>query len=218
MSGLFFNVEVELNWKVTQRWRFSGLCPDYSLHYKQLREVRAVFDEIRQLRPTDLAQLTRFYREVCAHQPADDYGPDWHWGVYPSTEMLATTLQTQKVMGGFIWGQLAVVGVLSCGEDPDYAHVSWPTQVPTEQVAVLHLYAVHPQFRGRGVASAMLQALLVTAREAGAQVVHLDVLAGNVAAEKLYVKNGFRLAENVVLHYRDIGDTPARMYEYGLQD
>ncbi|KRK96754.1 hypothetical protein FD25_GL001679 [Levilactobacillus acidifarinae DSM 19394] len=83
-------------------------------------------------------------------------------------------------------------------------------------MAILHLFAVHPDFRGQGISSAMLQAILQTLRDQGRRVVHLDVMAGNVPAEKLYVKNGFIFTQERTLHYQDVGDTLARLFECRL--
>ena len=31
----------------------------------------------------DLAALCQFYQDICAHQKEDQFGADWHWGIYP---------------------------------------------------------------------------------------------------------------------------------------
>ena len=62
----------------------------------------------------------------------------------------------------------------------------------------------------------MLQKLFEFAKNKGYVVIHLDVMKGNVPAERAYVKSGFRFAGEVVLHYEDIGDTSAHMYERKL--
>ncbi|MGP4117989.1 GNAT family N-acetyltransferase, partial [Levilactobacillus zymae] len=93
------------------------------------------------------------------------------------------------MMGGFQDGQLVAAGRVTQGEQPDYRDVPWTFSVADEDVAILHLFAVHPDFRGQGVSSAMLQAILKTLRNQGRRVVHLDVMAGNLPAEKLYVAN-----------------------------
>lgn len=81
---------------------------------------------------------------------------------------------------------------------------------------MLHLYSVHPDFRGRGIASAVMQGILDQARRAGLTVVHLDVRKGNVPAEKLYEKNGFSFVAEQVFDYENIGDTLARIGECRL--
>lgn len=51
--------------------------------------------------------------------------------------------------------------------------------------------ASHPRARGRGVGRALLDALLARARDAGCEVVHLDVRADNAPALGLYTSRGF---------------------------
>jgi len=175
-----------------------------------------MLENVKRLGVADLPALSQFYQEVCAQQVHDAYGPDWHWGVYPSAASLRQSLATSHVLAGYVGKRIAAVGVLTVGEDTDYRAVTWQVAAADNEIAVLHLFAVHADFRGQGVSSAMLQALLAHARENGQRVVHLDVVAGNVPAEKLYAANGFRLAEELILHYEDIGDTAAKMYECPL--
>lgn len=157
-----------------------------------------------------------FYQEVCAQQQDDEYGADWHWGVYPSRELLADQIENGMVVEGLVNGQVVSVGVLTAGEDPDYRQVDWAVAAPERQIAVLHLFAVSRDFRGQGLAKRMLQELFNFAKGRGFTVMHLDVMKDNVPAERTYVKSGFCFAGEVVLHYEDLGDTSAHMYERKL--
>jgi len=51
--------------------------------------------------------------------------------------------------------------------------------------------AVHPDYRGQGIADCMLQALLDAGQDKGVQEFTLEVRAGNAAAIHLYEKHGF---------------------------
>jgi ribosomal-protein-alanine N-acetyltransferase len=51
--------------------------------------------------------------------------------------------------------------------------------------------AVAPEWRGRGVGAALLDAALNEARNGGAHVAHLEVRDSNVAARALYGSRGF---------------------------
>ena len=172
--------------------------------------------QIKQATTADLEAVCRFYQEVCAQQQGDEYGADWHWGVYPNRELLADRIDNGMVVEGLVNGQVATVGILTTGEDPNYRQVDWAIAAPEQQITVLHLFAVSKNFRGQGLAKQMLQKLFEFAKNKGYVVMHLDVMKGNVPAERAYVKSYFRFAGEVVLHYEDIGDTSAHMYERKL--
>ncbi len=58
--------------------------------------------------------------------------------------------------------------------------------------AELQNLAVLPDFRRRGVAQSLLDGLFDEARKRGCESVFLEVDGGNLAAQSLYRKNGFR--------------------------
>ena len=51
--------------------------------------------------------------------------------------------------------------------------------------------AVRPEFRGRGLATQLLESILVEARHLGATSLTLEVRRSNIAAQRLYAKAGF---------------------------
>ena len=67
-----------------------------------------------------------------------------------------------------------------------------------------------------GRAAALLGAILDRAAAAGYTVMHLDVVSGNLPAERLYQKLGFRFTEEKAVWYPDTGDIRVRLYERAL--
>lgn len=55
-----------------------------------------------------------------------------------------------------------------------------------------------------------------TARAGGQKVMRLDVLKGNVPAEKLYEGLGFKYLHMLKMFYPDTGWTEFELYEYAL--
>lgn len=58
----------------------------------------------------------------------------------------------------------------------------------------LHLgnIAVAPAHQGQGIGQKLLDELIATAGEAGGRVVTLEVRESNIAAQRLYLRNGFK--------------------------
>jgi [ribosomal protein S18]-alanine N-acetyltransferase len=63
--------------------------------------------------------------------------------------------------------------------------------------------AVHPDYRRRGIAEALLITALQAAARHGAKEATLEVRAGNQAAQKLYQKFNFEIAGVRPRYYRD---------------
>jgi RimJ/RimL family protein N-acetyltransferase len=87
----------------------------------------------------------------------------------------------ERVFGAFVEGQLAGAAGLSMQSRPKLRHK-----------ALLFGMYVRPERRGRGLARALVEAVLAEARRAPQlQIVQLTVTQGNTAAETLYRRCGF---------------------------
>jgi ribosomal protein S18 acetylase RimI-like enzyme len=72
----------------------------------------------------------------------------------------------------------------------------------TDGVAKLNKLYLLPEFQGRGLGQGMLARVFAVAVERGAREVRLQVNKGNVRAQRVYERAGFRIAEAAVF---DIG-------------
>ena len=170
-------------------------------------------EEIRKAEADELPQLLRFYKTVCDAQALSPYSPSWHFGIYPAEEDLLDHLKAGEFTLLLREGRIAAAGVLAAGEDPIYADAAWPTACPSDEVCVLHLFAVHPDFRGQGLSGRLLEALAAQAGTEGKTVLRLDVLTGNLPAERLYLRHGFYFAEEREVFYPDTGNIRVRLFE-----
>ena len=168
--------------------------------------------ELIQARAEQKDALCRFYEEVCREQEGRDNGPLWHYGVYPDPEELREHVDRGEIFCALRGGRMALSLVLKRGEDPEYRDVPFTRR--EEPIAVLHLFAVHPDFRGQGLAKAGLRALRELLHAEGVGSLHLDVVKGNRAAERLYQGEGFRFVQEREVYYEDTGALLVRLYEY----
>ncbi len=160
-------------------------------------------------------EVLSFYKEVCDAQKYDTYTADWHYGEYPSEEDLTAHTENGET---FLLKDDTVkaAAVMTFREDEMYAPGHWTVSGPADRIAVVHLLAVRPGYRGKGLGDRLLDGLKSEAERRGYLSIHLDVMPDNLSARKLYERNGFVFIERLGVHYDDIGDTEVDLYEYVL--
>lgn len=76
--------------------------------------------------------------------------------------------------------------------------------------------AVHTEFRGKGIGSSLLQALISLAKNEGIQSMTLEVRKSNLAAQGLYHKYGFEVGGLRKSYYSDNSEDAIIMWKYTI--
>ena len=77
---------------------------------------------------------------------------------------------------------------------PEYDLIPWQFEAQAEQVMVIHTLVVSPRFSGRGKAREMVAFCEEESRRQGKTVMRLDTYEGNLPANTMYPKLGYRFA------------------------
>ncbi|MBP3893188.1 MAG: GNAT family N-acetyltransferase [Atopobiaceae bacterium] len=175
-----------------------------------------MLDTITKANASDFDAIWQLYADVCEHQAQDAYGAKWTIGVYPTESDIRAHIDAGELYVGWSGGQPVAAMVLVGHEDPEYASVPWKTPAADDEVAVIHLLAVHPHARGLHAGAELVHEATLLSRAAGKRVMHLDVVPGNLAASHIYVAEGYELACTYQIYYEDTGLADFEMYELVL--
>ena len=94
-----------------------------------------------------------------------------------------------------------------------YDGAPWSVDASDDELLVVHALGVRPSFAGRGIAKVMTQYAIRLGRETGMKTIRLDVLKGNVPAERAYRKVGFAYCRTAHMFYEDTGWTEFDLFE-----
>ena len=152
----------------------------------------------------DLPELLDLYERVAGEMEKTGL-KQWHWGVYPTEQMIrddvAQGLMYIQRMDGIIAGAVAVFDGIS---EPEYAEVPWTAGV---NPGYFHRLAVNPSMQGMGIAGGILDDVQQILRIAGCDCVRCDTNDRNTRARRLYEKMGFLACGPVTWD-----DTPGEAY------
>ena len=169
--------------------------------------------EIRKAAWEDLGEIARLYDTLNDYLESHVNYPGWKKGIYPTEEDARKGIEENALFVAVEQGQIAGTFILRHTPEAAYAQVDWNCRLEDDQVWVLYTFAVHLDFRHRGIGRGILRFIDRYAAETGAKAIRLDVYEKNSPAIALYESMGYRYIGTVDLGYSAYGLDWFRLYQ-----
>lgn len=165
---------------------------------------------------SQLDALEKFFNEINEALEGSYYGPEWKKGIYPTRSDAEMNIKNKSLYVAKTENQIVGTVSLSPTQEPAYEQASWKIKAKASEVLVVRLFAVHPDFKGQGIAKALLAFAKSKAKELECKTIRLDVVNQNVPACQLYEKSGFEYVATVDLGLPYDKLKWFRLYECGV--
>lgn len=172
--------------------------------------------EIRKAKISEYEKVKAFYYNLIDMMQDAEYAPGWEKGIYPTDNYLKESIENEELFVGMLNGKIIAAMVINHNFNESYRKVNWPTEANPEETMIIHILGVLYTYGGMGFAKQLVKKAIAYAREMQQKVLRLDVLSGNVPAERLYVGAGFEYIDTVRMFYDDTGWMDFKLYEYVL--
>ncbi len=169
---------------------------------------------IRKAEMQELDKVREFYYQLIDEMQFSEYKTAWQKGVYPSDDMLISALNGNELFIGTSDDRIICAMIINHKFNDEYNQIKWSLKAEENEVMVIHALGVMPSYSGNGYAKQLVAYALKYAVKMHQKAVRLDVLAGNLPAEKLYTKAGFKFREEIEMYYKDTGWTRFKLFEY----
>lgn len=163
----------------------------------------------------DFEQVVQFYRDAIARTAHMDSYARWEYGKHPTDAMLRGYIERGALYLGKQDGCL-VSAVAVTSQSADYHDTEWSVPLADEEVAVVHLLCVTPDWQGMGIARETMEQVIERGRATGKRAVRLDALTCNTPAHRLYESLGFRKRGQQRWYADNVGWADFFMYELVL--
>ena len=137
---------------------------------------------------SDYEEVLALYRRA-ADLMQREGSTQWHWGVYPTDEMILEDIRMGRQYIQRADGVIAAVVSITDQSEPEYDAVPWTGGM---YPVYFHRLAVDPQMQGAGIAGGVLDDLMQVLRGMGYDCVRCDTSMRNRRALRLYEKMGLR--------------------------
>lgn len=157
-----------------------------------------------------------FYHFLIDGMQKSTYDIGWKKDIYPSPEFLQASIANGELYVGIENGEIIASMVLNHQCNDGYKKFHWQTEATEDEITVIHALGVNPAQTGKGFAKVMVKKAIEIATNNCQKAIRLDVLRGNLPAEKLYTQMGFQYMHTLQMYYEDTGWTDYELYEYVL--
>jgi len=158
-----------------------------------------------------------FYHSLIDGLQDSIYDIGWKKDVYPDPDFLINSISRGELFIGITDGKIMAAMVINHESNEGYQNIDWPTKARIDEVLGIHALGVHPDYAGQGYAKELVSFVITYAKENKQKAIRLDVLKGNVPAEKLYSSMSFKYICTLPMYYEDTGLTDYELYELSLQ-
>lgn len=185
--------------------------------YKQRKLGKSIEAmELVQAKPEDFHKLREAYKDVINRTEGVKETTRWVYGKHPTDEMIQGYIDSGYMYiytdGDRIAGMMAVTP----SNDEVYHQIEWKQKVSDEEVSVVHILAVTPDYQGYGLGDVMVSLAVALALRNHCKSIRLDSLASNTPAHHLYKKHGFEFRGKLNLMAQNTGWTDFYFYEKDL--
>ena len=168
----------------------------------------------RKAEKVDFYKIRSLYWNLIDQDQDDPSFPHWKKGIHPSDEMILDSIDKGDLYVLTDGDEIAACVIANDEKVEGYADAPW--QVDSDDIIVLHVLAVHPEYRGKRLARRLVENVIEQERKAGKKALRLDVIENNTTAERLYQKLGFRYIQTKTLYYDVVGEMTFKLYELVL--
>ena len=165
----------------------------------------------RKAEKEDFDKIKSLYWTLIDQEQDDPSFPHWKKGIHPSDEMIQDSIDKGDLYVLADGDEIAACVIANDEKVEGYADAPW--QIDSDEVIVLHVLAVRPNHRGKGLARRLVENVIEQERKAGKKALRLDVIENNTIAEKLYQKLGFQFIQTKTLYYDVVGKMTFKLYE-----
>lgn len=170
----------------------------------------------RKAETTEFDAVRKFYYDLIDKMRDFKYRPKWQKGIYPADGYLKTAIENGELYLTLNGSTPVGAMVFNTQANDGYDGARWSVNAGKGEFAVLHLLAVSPDFARQGIGTFLVKNAISLAKQMHLKAIRLDVLEGNLPAERLYCSTGFSHVQTLQLFYEDTGLCNFDLFEYDL--
>ena len=164
----------------------------------------------------DFERIVAFYKYVIENTEDMAVYARWVYGQHPTDEMIEGYIRQDAMYILEEDNTIAAAMAVTLSQGKDYHSVDWSVVLEDNEVAVVHILCVSPDYQKQGIGKKMIQESIRLAEKEAKKAVRLDALESNQPAHRMYGGLGFQLRGKQNLYAENTGWTNFLFFEFNF--
>ena len=149
--------------------------------------------------------VLNLYKDLIEKIKNYKHNPEWIYNIYPKESNIINSIKTNELYVGETDSKIVSSMVLDNTPNKGFENIEWKMKLNYNEVYVIHLLAVHPDYNKRGFGKKMLEYSFKKAIENSIKSIRLSIVKRNLPVEKFYYKFGFEYISSMEVYDEDRG-------------
>lgn len=171
---------------------------------------------LQKAKESDYTRIRAFYDAVIDGTEGMEKHARWKKGSHPFDDVIEEYIKNGDMYMCMDGEQFVSVLAVPFYQDEEYHQIEWDVQAKDDEVATLHIFAIAPEFQGKGYGKKVVNLAIDMAKEKEMKAFRLDALDCNIPAQKLYESIGFELKGKQNLYTDNAGVIEFLYYEKAI--
>ena len=171
--------------------------------------------QLRKAKNKEAEKILEFYQKTIESVRESEFNPKWNEN-YPNLEFINACIKKQEL---YIYAEdnnIIACVVLNDKFDPEYENVNWTVEAKSDELIIIHTFAVDSKYAGKGIGKEIFNLIKNNSTKHNKKTIRLDIINGNVGAQKVFESFGFEYIESVEMFHEAVGWEKFHIYEYKL--
>lgn len=170
---------------------------------------------LRKAKPDESCKILKFYENVIESIKDSDFKPKWN-EKYPNLDYIKSSIDKEELYIYTDNTKIVSSFILNNEFDNDYSNVKWQVDADDNEITIIHTFAINSIYRSKGLSSEIFNEIKKIALNNNQKTLRIDIVGGNVGAQRVFEKLGFKYITTVeIIHYA-VGLQDFHLYEYDL--
>lgn len=99
----------------------------------------------------------------------------------------------------------------------EFSDINWYVDAKNDEIIAIHTFAVNPDYSGNGIGKEIINQIKKYANANNKKTMRIDVIDGNVGAQKVFTRLGFEYIETIEMSHDTTGREKFHLYEYKMR-